>query len=134
MDTFEMWIWRRMQSITWQNILITEEVLKRIKKEGTLIENIKKRDRKTGLNKICGKIVCWESLGMFNSKKKKSHIWKYVISFLFLYLCHLEVSFPPFFTLVFNFTHSSYIHYLELSLLHSLLPAIKIKLIVRPAF
>jgi len=41
-----MWIWRRMENISWTEHITVEEMLARIGEERTLIHTIRKRQRK----------------------------------------------------------------------------------------
>jgi exonuclease III len=45
LEAFEMWLWRRMAKISWEDYKTNEEVLQMVQEERTLIETIRKRQR-----------------------------------------------------------------------------------------
>ena len=44
-EAFEMWIWRRSQSISWRDRITNEEVLNRVGEDRQLLKNIKRRKK-----------------------------------------------------------------------------------------
>jgi hypothetical protein len=42
-ESFEMWYWRRMEKISWTDLVRNEEVLHRVKKERNILHTIKRR-------------------------------------------------------------------------------------------
>jgi hypothetical protein len=42
-ECFEMWCWRRMEKISWTDRVRNEEVLHRVKEEGSILRTIKRR-------------------------------------------------------------------------------------------
>ena len=45
LEAFEMWIWRRMEKITWKEHITNEDVLRRVQEERLLIDTIRKRQK-----------------------------------------------------------------------------------------
>jgi hypothetical protein len=43
MMSFEMWCWRRMEKISWTNLMRNEEVLHRVKEERNVLRTMKRR-------------------------------------------------------------------------------------------
>jgi hypothetical protein len=43
LESFEMWCWRRMEKISWTDLVRNEEVLLRVKEERNIIHTIKRR-------------------------------------------------------------------------------------------
>ena len=45
-EAFEMWIWRRMERISWMEHITNEEVLRRVGEKRSLIRTIRERQRR----------------------------------------------------------------------------------------
>ncbi|KAI5728919.1 hypothetical protein M8J77_006673 [Diaphorina citri] len=45
LESFEMWLWRRIENIKWSDKVRNEEVLRRVGEERTILRTIKKRKR-----------------------------------------------------------------------------------------
>ena len=43
LESFEMWCWRRMEKISWTDLVINEEVLLRVKEQRNILHEISKR-------------------------------------------------------------------------------------------
>jgi len=43
LESFEMWCWRRMEKISWTDHVRNEEVLLRVKEQGNILHEIRKR-------------------------------------------------------------------------------------------
>ena len=43
LESFEMWCWRRMEKISWNDRVRNEEVLLRVKEHGHILHEIRKR-------------------------------------------------------------------------------------------
>jgi hypothetical protein len=52
LESFEMWRWRRMEKISWTDLVTNEEVLHRVKEERNIVHTIKE-ERLTGLVTSC---------------------------------------------------------------------------------
>ena len=48
LQAFEMWIWRRLENIRWEQKIRNEEVLRRMKENRCLITTIYIEDRRIG--------------------------------------------------------------------------------------
>ena len=46
LQAFEMWIWRRMEKISWKDKVTNEHVLEIVKEKRTLIDAIRSRKKK----------------------------------------------------------------------------------------
>jgi hypothetical protein len=44
LESFEMWCWRRMEKISWTDLVRNEEVLHRVKEERNIVHTIKRRE------------------------------------------------------------------------------------------
>ena len=45
LEAFEMWIWRKMEKVKWQDMVTNEEVLRRVHEERSLVASIRKRQQ-----------------------------------------------------------------------------------------
>ena len=45
MEAFEMWIWRRMEKISWTKLVTNEEVLKLVEEKRSLVDTVKMRQK-----------------------------------------------------------------------------------------
>jgi len=52
MEAFEMWYWRRKETISWTEYVRNEEMLQRNKEEGNILQKFKE-GRLTGLATSC---------------------------------------------------------------------------------
>jgi hypothetical protein len=43
LERFEIWCWRRMEKISWTDLVRNEEVLHRVKEERNMLQTIKRR-------------------------------------------------------------------------------------------
>jgi len=43
LESFEMWCWRRMEKISWTDLVINEEVLLRVKEQRNILHDVSKR-------------------------------------------------------------------------------------------
>jgi len=43
LEAFEMWIWRRMEKISWLDKVANEEVLRRVNKDGQILNSVWQR-------------------------------------------------------------------------------------------
>ena len=45
LESLEMWVWRRMEAISWKDKVTNDEVLKRVKEERNLLKIIRRRKK-----------------------------------------------------------------------------------------
>ncbi len=58
LEAFEMWVWRRMERISWMDRVTNEEVLDRVQEKRKLLETIKK-EKGNGWAIGSGEITLW---------------------------------------------------------------------------
>lgn len=72
LQAFEMWIWRKMEKITWTEHVTNEEVLRRVGEERGLVEAIRKR-QKTWLGHVLRRDSLLQTIieGHMEGKKRR---------------------------------------------------------------
>uniref|UniRef100_A0A8D8M013 Uncharacterized protein n=1 Tax=Cacopsylla melanoneura TaxID=428564 RepID=A0A8D8M013_9HEMI len=72
LESFEMWLWRRMEGIKWTDKVRNEEVLRRVGEQRSLLKAIRKRKRNwLGHIMYFAEIVSEESDGRKNRGKER---------------------------------------------------------------
>ena len=58
LEAFEMWVWRKMEKISWRDMKTNEEVLQMVQEERSLIDVIWRRKKKIGSVKYSEAKAC----------------------------------------------------------------------------